>query len=60
MPLCFLLSSLYLCVCVLQVAEFFDRAVKITAAIKKATGPKIKDFRAALKVRRRRRGRRVP
>jgi hypothetical protein len=34
-----------------KVAEFFDRAVKITSAIKKETGPKIKDFRAALKVR---------
>lgn len=38
-------------VCGRKVAEFFDRAVKITTAIKKETGPKIKDFRAALKVR---------
>jgi glycine hydroxymethyltransferase len=32
-----------------QVGVFFDRAVKIAQAIKKETGPKVKDFRAALK-----------
>jgi len=32
-----------------QVAEFFDRSVKIAQSIKKDTGAKIKDFRAALK-----------
>jgi hypothetical protein len=30
-----------------QVAEFFDRGVKIAQAIKADTGPKIKDFRCA-------------
>ena len=29
-------------------AEFFDRSVKIAQTIKKDTGNKIKDFRAAL------------
>lgn len=28
-----------------KVADFFDRSVKIAQAIKKETGPKIKDFR---------------
>lgn len=31
-----------------QVAEFFDRAVEISLEIKKETGTKIKDFKAAL------------
>ncbi len=31
-----------------QVAEFFDRAVNITQQIKSKTGPKVKDFKAAL------------
>lgn len=31
-----------------QVANFFDRAVSITADIKKQTGGKVKDFKAAL------------
>lgn len=31
-----------------KVAEFFDRSVKITQDLKVKTGPKIKDFRAAL------------
>lgn len=31
-----------------QVADFFDRAVEITLDIKKETGAKIKDFKAAL------------
>ncbi|CAN0135963.1 unnamed protein product [Phaeothamnion confervicola] len=31
-----------------QVAKFFDRAVTIAQAVKKETGPKIKDFRAKL------------
>jgi len=31
-----------------QVADFVDRAVKITADIKSKVGPKLKDFRAAL------------
>jgi glycine hydroxymethyltransferase len=31
-----------------KVAEFFDRAVKITGDIKTKTGPKIKDFKLAL------------
>jgi glycine hydroxymethyltransferase len=31
-----------------KVAEFFDRAVNITQNIKKQTGPKVKDFKAAL------------
>jgi len=32
-----------------QVGHFFDRSVKIAQAIKKETGPKIKDFKEALK-----------
>lgn len=31
-----------------QVADFFDRSVKVAQAIKKETGPKIKDFRCVL------------
>lgn len=31
-----------------KVAEFFDRAVDVTSSIKSSTGPKIKEFRAAL------------
>lgn len=31
-----------------KVAEFFDRAVKISSAIKDQTGGKIKEYRAAL------------